>query len=251
MKGKMIGEGTRPLICTPLVGKTKDIILLELVTVLEKEPDIIEWRVDFFTQIADTAAVIEVAKAIRNAAGSIPIIFTIRSIREGGQPISLSDREAIELNAAICKHTDVEYVDCELSNEPENIKYLREVARQNNTKIIASFHNFDYTPGKDILLQKFVDAQEYGLDVGKVAVMPKALDDVLTLLSVTLEARRKVKIPLISMSMGGYGAVTRMIGGVFGSSLTFAVGQNASAPGQVPIDDLRTVLHIVEKSMGR
>jgi len=49
--------------------------------------------------------------------------------------------------------------------------------------------------------------------------------------------------------MGPLGAVTRLLGGVFGSSLTFAVGATASAPGQIPIEDLQTVLAIIQKSM--
>jgi len=250
MKAKLIGEGNQPLICTPLVGKTREAVLAELAAVLAKQPDIIEWRADFFESVGSTEEVVATANSLKKSAGNIPIIFTIRSIREGGQPIALTDRQAIELDAAICKQTGIEYVDCELSNKPEDIEYLRQEAHANHTKIIASFHNFDHTPERELLYQKFTEAESYGLDVAKVAVMPKTLEDVLTLLSVTLEAKARLKIPLITMSMGGYGAVTRMIGGVFGSSLTFAVGQSSSAPGQVPIEDLRTVLELVKKSIG-
>lgn len=250
VKGKVIGEGTKPLICTPLVGKTKDVILAELSAVLIKKPDIIEWRADFFEGIANTNEVIAIAKEIKEIAGNIPIIFTIRSIREGGQPIILSDSEAIELNAAICTGTSVEYVDCELSNTPEHFAQLCNVAHANGVKVIASFHNFRSTPSQDILNQKFAQAELKGADVAKVAVMPQSLEDVITLFSATLEAKRRLKIPVISMSMGGLGAVTRMFGGVFGSSVSFAVGQSSSAPGQVPIEDLNAVFHIVDKSMG-
>lgn len=249
MNKKYIGEGSQPLICTPLVGKNLEAVLAELTTVLVKNPDVIEWRADFFEAIADTAAVIEVLERIGQAAPYVPIIFTIRSIREGGQPISLSDRAAMELNAAICKQTTVAYVDCELSNKPEDISYLLDIAHENNTKVIGSFHNFDYTPSREILAAKFAEAEGSGMDIAKVAVMPKSLEDVLTLLSVTLEAKRKLKIPLITMSMGGDGAITRLIGGIFGSSLSFAVGKSASAPGQIPIEELRTVLDIVQKSV--
>ncbi|MDR3564607.1 MAG: type I 3-dehydroquinate dehydratase [Negativicutes bacterium] len=251
MKPKLIGDGTQPLICTPLVGKTREAIFAELAAVLEKQPDVIEWRADFFDNIASPDAVIALANEIKEKAGGIALIFTIRSVREGGQPVALSDREAIELNAAICEYTNIDYVDCELSNKPEDIAYLRAVALKSKTKIIASYHNFGCTPQREELAAKFDEADRYGLDVAKVAVMPEKLEDVLTLLAATLEAKQRLNIPLISMSMGGYGAITRMMGGVFGSSLTFAVGQSASAPGQVPIDDLRTVLDIVEKSLAK
>ena len=42
--------------------------------------------------------------------------------------------------------------------------------------------------------------------------------------------------------MGAYGSLSRMVGFVYGSALTWAVGKSSSAPGQVPIEDLRAVL---------
>jgi 3-dehydroquinate dehydratase-1 len=245
----LIGETERALICAPLVAKTKTTILEELFAVLAKQPDVIEWRADFFEGIAETAVTVEIAKEIKLAAGDIPIIFTIRSIREGGQPIPLSDQAAIELTAEICRNTGVEYVDCELSNAAEHIEYLKRAAVTAGTKIIGSFHNFSNTPSLEELAQKFSEAEKYQLDVAKVAVMPRNLADVLTLLSATVEAKSRLKIPLITMSMGRYGAISRMVGGAFGSSLTFGVGSQASAPGQVPIEDLKTVLTIIQKSM--
>ncbi len=250
MAGKVIGEGNQPLICTPLVGKTEELILSELNNVLEKKPDIIEWRADFFEGLANTNEVVLIAKQIKANAEDIPIIFTVRSFREGGQPISLSDKEVIDINVAICRYTAVEYIDCELNNRPEYFKLLRRIASENNTKIIASFHDFHFTPDREILLNKFSEATNYGADVVKVAVMANDLSDVLTLLNVTLEGKNTIDIPVITVSMGEFGALTRMIGGVFGSAVTFAVGQSSSAPGQLPIEDLRTVLNIVQKSIG-
>ena len=61
LHGQLVGTGTQPLICTPLVGKTPEAVLDELRVVLPKQPDIIDWRVDFFEAIDDTAKVIEVA----------------------------------------------------------------------------------------------------------------------------------------------------------------------------------------------
>jgi 3-dehydroquinate dehydratase-1 len=53
------------------------------------------------------------------------------------------------------------------------------------------------------------------------------------------------------MSMGPLGAITRMVGGVFGSSLSFAVGAASSVPGQLPIEDLNAVQGILQKAMRR
>lgn len=249
MKKNLIGEGKQPLICTPLVGKTEEEIGNELKKILAKKPDIIEWRVDFFENIHDSAKTVALANHLKKVIGDIPMIFTIRSIREGGQPISLSDKEAIELNVEICRNTTVEYVDCELSNESEHIRYLRKVATEQGTKIIGSFHNFECTPSAKVLSQKFTEADQYQLDVAKVAVMPQTLEDVLILFEATLAAKNRLTIPLITMSMGKYGAISRIVGGVFGSALSFAVGDKSSAPGQIPIEDLRMAFDIVERSM--
>lgn len=250
MKRKMIGEGNRPLICTPLVGKQGEAIRLELKHVLDKSPDLIEWRVDYFEGIANTDEVLGLVQDIKTSAEDIPLIFTLRSVREGGQAIPLTDQEALKLIEAICKNTDAEYVDYELSNPGESFKELRQIALESQTKIIASYHNFEFTPEPEILFEKITEAQRLNADVAKIAVMPQNLQDVLNLLNVTLKAKEALDIPLISLAMGQYGTITRMIGGVFGSGVTFAVGERSSAPGQMPIEDLRSVLDIIQKSVG-
>jgi len=250
-KAKLIGEGSRPLICAPVIGDSRAAVLAELESVLAKGPDAVEWRADFFGGIAATAEVLELARAIRERAPDATLIFTIRSTREGGQRIPLSDRQAVELTAEICREGSFQYVDCELSNAPCDVEFLRGVAREGDTRIIASFHDFDRTPEAPFLVAKLREAERLGLDVAKVAVMPHSLKDVLTLLQATLEARESMGIPLITMSMGSYGAVSRLVGGLFGSAVSFAVGQNCSAPGQVPIGDLRLVLEILERSGGQ
>ncbi len=72
----------------------------------------------------------------------------------------------------------------------------------------------------------------------------------LSLLAATAQAHAKARIPLISMSMGPLGSVTRMIGGVFGSSLSFAIGEGSSAPGQIPIADLNAVFAVLRRARG-
>ena len=80
----------------------------------------------------------------------------------------------------------------------------------------------------------------------KNKVMPKDYADVLTLLGATLKARTgAVKVPIVTMSMGPEGGVTRVAGGLFGSDLTFAVGKDASAPGQIPIGGLRQAMKLL------
>ena len=55
--------------------------------------------------------------------------------------------------------------------------------------------------------------------------------------------------PIITMSMGSLGVITRMAGEVFGSSMTFgAVGQ-VSAPGQIPVEKLQAAMAILHEAL--
>ncbi|MFZ3102922.1 MAG: type I 3-dehydroquinate dehydratase [Desulfitobacteriaceae bacterium] len=249
VKGKVIGGGKLPLICTPIIGKDQPTILAELTKVLTKEPDLLEWRVDFFEGIIDVQEVLDLAAKIREIAGDIPILFTIRSSKEGGQPIALAEEQVVDLYSAACRSKSVDLIDFELSNSTEQLLYLRKVADETATKLILSYHNFEYTPSPEIISFKFKQAEQLGADLVKVAVMPNNLEDVLTLLNLTLEAKKQLSIPVITISMGEYGALSRMFGWVFGSAVTFAVGEKSSAPGQVPIEDLKTVNSIISKSL--
>lgn len=237
-----------PLVCTPLVASTHSALLEETRRVMAKKPDLIEWRVDFYEHIDNTEKVVATAKDIKLLAGSVPILFTRRARHEGGEEIPLSEEEVLALYQSVCEQGCVDLVDYELSNPPANLQTLIACAHAQQIQVIASYHNFQETPDTDFLLERLTAAQAAGADLGKIAVMPQQLDDILRLLQATLSADRQLDIPLISISMGPYGALTRMIGGVFGSSLTFAVGASSSAPGQLAIEDVHQVLEIIRRS---
>ena len=249
IRGRRLG-GETPLICSPLVGRTRERVLAEAAVVVAKKPDVIEWRVDYFDAIGDTAVVLETGKALRAVAGEAPIIFTRRSTKEGGERIPLDDEGVVRLYDAVGASSLVDFLDFEMGNEPDHVRRVVAAAHVGATRVILSHHNFGYTPGIEFIVQRFLEAERLGGDVAKVAVMPRDCADVLVLLAATAQAAAKSRIPLISMSMGPLGAVTRMIGGVFGSSLSFAVGEGSSAPGQIPISDLKAVYGVIGRARG-
>jgi len=249
IRGRRLG-GDTPLICTPLVGRTRERVLAEAASVVAKRPDVVEWRVDYFEAIGNTTAVLDTAKALRTAIGDTPLIFTRRSSREGGEPVSLDDAGVVRLYDVVGASGLADFLDFEMGNDAGHVQRVGADARKHGTRVILSYHNFGSTPERDFLVQRFAEAERLGADVAKVAVMPRDRMDVLTLLAATAEADARAKIPLISMSMGPQGAITRMIGGAFGSSLSFAVGEAASAPGQIPIADLVTVYDVIRRARG-
>ncbi|WP_353853860.1 type I 3-dehydroquinate dehydratase [Bacillus sp. Bos-x628] len=244
-KLKTVQAGAQPMICTPLIGKTNEELLHEVEVLAEKKPDVMEWRADFFTHLNDVDCVLETLKCIKDKANGIPFLFTIRSEREGGERISLSEKEKVSLLVKLCESKRVEAIDYELMQDVKHMREVGQAAKKNGVTLIVSYHDFQGTPEVERMVQILVKAESVGADIAKIAVMPHTYDDALQLLAATSQAQKRLAIPIISMAMGKYGAFTRMIGGLFGSVMTFAVGKESSAPGQVAIQDLNQVLSIV------
>ena len=53
-------------------------------------------------------------------------------------------------------------------------------------------------------------------------------------------------MPLITMSMGNIGIISRIAGEVFGSCVTFGAGKQTSAPGQIPWKELQEVMEVLK-----
>lgn len=249
LRGKPIGSGAFPLIITPLVGRTPAELDSELQAILPKQPDMLEWRIDFFEGIGDADLVVETARAIKRRAGPVPVLLTRRNTTEGGQPIAIAEPQVIAMYTRACEAGCVDLIDCELSNAPQDLQRLREVSAANGVAMVMSYHNFKNTPDAPALLARFTEAERLGADVAKVAVMPQDPQDVLTLLGATHAASQATRIPLISMSMGGIGSISRIMGWMYGSAATFAVGKSSSAPGQIAVEELRGMLAAVQRAV--
>ena len=247
LNGKPLAGGRLPALCIPLVGRTADALRTEAAAAGAKQPDLIEWRVDFFEGLQRRDEVVALSAELRRAAG-VPLLFTRRSIREGGQPIAASEQEVLDLYRDVCTAKAADIADVEMSADREHLDAVRDAARANGVALLLSFHDFHATPVLPLLVERFRQAQALGGDIGKLAVMPRSRADVLALLQATLRASEELAIPVAGMAMGALGAVTRLCGGEFGSALTFAVGQAASAPGQLPIDDLREALAVLQRA---
>ena len=74
---------------------------------------------------------------------------------------------------------------------------------------------------------------EWGADICKIAVMPQSPQDVLTLLQATYDASQIIDRPIITMSMGKTGAVSRLAGSTFGSAVTFGAAQKRRRPAKL------------------
>jgi len=141
-------------------------------------------------------------------------------------------------------------VDVEVFTGDDIVKDIVAAAHECGVKVVASNHDFDKTPDKDDIVGRLRKMQDLGADIPKIAVMPQNKKDVLTLLAATEEMSNEyADRPIITMSMAGTGVISRLCGEVFGSALTFGAAKKASAPGQMGVDDLKTVLELLHKSL--
>lgn len=251
LRGQPLAGGALPAVCIPLVARTADGLLAEAAAAAAQRPDLLEWRVDHFEGIAATNDVVALAGEIRRHGGGLPLLFTRRAAVEGGQPVALSGDQVAELYTSVCAAGDVDLVDIETASDPRHVATVARAARSHGVALVLSFHDFQRTPALEQLLARFRQAHALGADLAKVAVMPHTPGDVLTLLQATWQASRELPIAVAGMAMGPLGAVSRVAGGEFGSALTFAMGQNASAPGQLPMADLRAALEALRRASAR
>lgn len=243
-----IGEGM-PKICVPIVGRTKEDILTEARSFDRIPVDVVEWRVDWYEQAGDIQAVLDILKNLREILGETVLLMTFRTSKEGGErAIAPADYEALNLAAAGSGYVDL--IDTEIYTGDDTVSRIIEGAHDAGVYVIASNHDFDRTPDKADMIGRLNKMQQMGADLLKLAVMPHSTRDLLTLLDATEEMNRVyAKRPVITMSMGGMGVLSRICGEVFGSALTFGAAGCASAPGQMEVEDLHTMLQLLHGAM--
>ena len=223
VRGVKIGEGT-PKIIVPIVGVTKEEILAAADSFKDVRLDLVEWRVDWFEGVFDFAKVEDVLKDLRPALGDVPILFTFRTSKEGGEK-AIEPEAYARLNIQAAQTGLVDLIDVEAFTGDDIVKEIIAGAHAAGVKVVASNHDFGKTPEKDDIVGRLRKMQDLGADIPKIAVMPKNKKDVLVLLSATEEM------------------ATDYADRPFG-----AVGK-ASAPGQMNAADLDTVLNLIHNSL--
>lgn len=211
--------------------------------------DCIEYRGDWSLDVMDLEKMKGNAYKIRAALPDHPLLFTFRSIKEGGHRDVEVDYY-VTLNKELAKTGCFDMVDVESWIGDERVKEIIDFVHQYSVKVINSYHNFSETPSQEWMVSLMRHMQDLGADIPKVAVMPKNAKDVLALLSATEEmSSHYAKGPILTMSMGKLGVISRISGELFGSCLTFCALKAASAPGQVSVHEAHEVMQMLHKYM--
>ena len=200
-----------PKICLTLTGKTLDEDL-RLIDKYRDSIDMVELRADF---LEDNERI-----KIREfpTLAKVPCILTIRRQVDGGKFIEGEAARTIIFARALSfaseeKSKNFDYVDFE---EDFNVPSLQDAAQAFGTKIIRSVHNM--TGPVTGIRERLKSLNKTGLEIPKIAFMPKTLDDVTNLFE---EARELEDSNHILIAMGPLGAPSRILSAKLKNFLTF------------------------------
>lgn len=167
---------------------------------------------------------------LRKATDSIPIIFTVRTKKQGG---NFPDEEFKTLRELydIALKNGVEFLDLELTL-PTDIQY-EVINKRGNTKIIGSHHDFQglYSWDDAEWENRFNQALTLDVDVVKFVGTAVNFEDNLRLEHFRDTHKNK---PLIAVNMTSKGSISRVLNNVL-TPVTSDLLPNSAAPGQLTV----------------
>lgn len=249
IKGKSIGDGM-PCICVPVMEKEKEAIINEIKCLSKSSADMIEWRVDAFENLTDFNEIRDIFDEVKPFLKDKIFLYTFRSKKQGGcaavDAETLSDLHDLAAESGCVDLIDLEYF--EIERPARKIHELQE----KGVKIIASHHDFEETPEAGVMKMLLEKMCAGNADIVKLAVMPMTEQDVLDVLAVTSAFKHEnPDTPVVTMSMGNMGVISRLCGESFGSCITFAAHKQASAPGQMALEDVSKILQMIHESISK
>ncbi len=225
-------------------------LLFTFRTLAEGGEQDIEWRVDHYREVFSFDEVAETLVLIHEMLDGLPLLFTFRTLAEGGEQ-DISIRQYRDLYEHVIHTGLVDMVDIELFKVESLGKRLIEEIKSLNIPLIISSHDFKETPADPVLLYRLNVMEHFGADIGKLAVTPNNERDVLRLMELTRRANAFVSMPIITMSMGNLGKISRLAGGTTGSVMTFGSlsSDSTSAPGQLPVKALKQIIQLLNEPL--
>ncbi|HCJ6434337.1 type I 3-dehydroquinate dehydratase [Acinetobacter baumannii] len=230
----------------PITAKTKEQALAQAQVIANTaDADLAEFRIDLLSFASDTKQVIALGHELKKILGNKPMIATIRTKNEGGQ-LEISDADYGKTYQAYLKNPFMDWLDVEMFRDQKVVSEIVQKAHQKKVLVVMSNHDFQKTPSQDEIEKRLLKQDQMGADILKIAVMPKSKQDVFTLMNATLKVSQQTTKPLLTMSMGQLGTISRVATANMGGSYSFGMIGQASAPGQIDVTKLKQILQTVQ-----
>lgn len=233
IRSMTLGEGREKLICPINAPKLADALECAA-AIAHSHADAAEYRADMSLDAHDPIALMENLRRVRLALGDMPLMFTYRTDGAISPPaLDAASRAAlteIVINDGAADMIDIEY---SMPDAPRLIS----LARASGVASVLSRHDFGGMPEEDELFAFVAEARRIGADVTKYACMVHTKAELLRLLSFTERVTRDSDAGLvIAVPMGQVGTPGRLVGGLFGSCMSFCAFDAPNAPGQVELE---------------
>ncbi|KAI5858680.1 type I 3-dehydroquinase-domain-containing protein [Tricharina praecox] len=179
--------------------------------------------------------------SLLRANSELPILFTVRTVSQGGKFPDEMAVEALEL-LQLAVEAGCDYVDVETSWPVEAVDKLRQ--NKADTILVASWT--DPTGAirlEDAVLQeKYIQAEKIG-DIVMLSILATTEYDSHELALFLRDHRQKHHKPLIAMGLGTHGQLSRVVSPV--SFITHALLPGAGAPGQMSLAQIQQSMHLL------
>ncbi len=249
IKGVALGEGS-PKTIISVMGANAEECLDIIRQGKEAGVECFEWRGDFNDSRYDSEEMVRQGRIIAEALSEHPVLFTFRSVSQGGND-TMEPAQYVALNKALIEAEFLDMVDIETWIGDKYVQELIDCAHEHGVKALVSYHNFAGTPSKEWMVNLMTHMLDMGADIPKCAVMAHNAYDALQLLAATEEVRRlHTTGPTLTMAMGREGSITRLAGEYFGSDITFCSLTQSSAPGQVDVVLARKIMDELHSILG-
>lgn len=198
--------------------------------------DVIEWRADFL----DKNEILTVAPAVFEKFAGREILFTLRTRGEGGQ-IDLTSEEYLAIIQDIQSIYHPDYIDFEFYSHREVFEQMLEFSN-----LVLSYHNFQETP--DNMMEILSELTSLSPKLVKVSVMAHNEQEVLDLMNYTRGFKTlNPEQDYVTISMGKVGKISRLTADLTGSSWSYASVGEESAPGQIPLENMRRIRELLNE----
>jgi pentafunctional AROM polypeptide len=210
--------------------------------------DAVELRVDLLRAPDALGAILSLAyvtaqvAALRRAT-SLPIIFTVRTVAQGGAFPDNAETDAFEL-LGLALRLGVEYVDVEICASEKLITDL--ASRKGFSQIVASWHDWSGKMkwNEDVVRSKYALASRLG-DIVKIVGKANTLQDNFALYDFVAKANAQPGAkPIIAINMGVEGQMSRILNATL-SPVTHPLLPSKAAPGQLSFAQIQKALNLL------
>lgn len=164
-----------------------------------------------------------------------PVLLTIRDESHGGQ---WRGREAERLALYLTGLKSVSAVDIEIGARA--LEVLVPEAHPHGVAVVASFHDFNGTPGLPQLLALESRGRKMGADLVKIATRVNTPAELARLFALPAQATG----PICVMGMGASGAISRVALPCAGANWVYGALETPAVPGQL---DCRTLAEELDR----